>query len=407
MTFWKTLRVAWEGLMMNKGRSLLTTLGVIIGVAAVIVMLAVSAGAEAEIAAQINALGTNLIMVLPSFSRGSFRPGSAPPSLTYADLAVIQSRVPDILGVSAEQDTSQNVTGNSDTLTGVAVVGTTPGFTLVREYPVAVGRFILDSDEQYVAKVAVLGHDVATELFGDPRSAVGQSVKIGSAQCVVIGVMSAKGVVGNTNYDSRVYIPITLFFEKFAFARFGSDRLNVVYVSALSPKDMTLVMSDLRTVLMQILGTTAAAPGFQLTTQESIINAQASTTATFRNLLGWVAGISLVVGGIGIMNIMLVSVSERTREIGLRQALGARQRDVRLQFLLEAFVLSLMGGIAGIVVGVVGSLLLNALGTMQTQLVGVSIPLSFGAAAAVGIFFGYYPATQAAQLDPIVALRHE
>jgi putative ABC transport system permease protein len=155
------------------------------------------------------------------------------------------------------------------------------------------------------------------------------------------------------------------------------------------------------------LGTDASAPGFTMTTQDSIIDMRASTTATFRNLLAWVAAISLVVGGIGIMNIMLVSVTERTREIGLRQALGARPRDVQLQFLLEAIVLSLLGGLAGILIGVGGSWLFNEFGSMRTVLVTASIPLSFGAAAAVGIFFGYYPATQAAKLDPIVALRHE
>ncbi len=407
MSFWKTLKVAWEGLMMNKARSLLTTLGVIIGVAAVIVMLAVSAGAEAEIADQINALGANLILIMPSFSRGGFARGAMPATLTYNDLAQIEANMTNILGVSAEQNTSQTVATANDTLTDVSIVGTTPGFTAVREYPVAVGRFILDSDNAYAAKVAVLGYDVATEFFGDAQSAIGQKVKIGTAQCIVVGVMSSKGVVGNTDYDSRVYVPITLVFKKFSYARFGSDRLNVVYVSADSRKDMTLVMSELDTVLLKDPGDDRGRAGVQLTTQDSIINAQASTTATFRNLLGWVAAISLVVGGIGIMNIMLVSVSERTREIGLRQALGARPRDVRLQFLLEAFVLSLLGGLAGIIIGVGGSILFNALGTMRTQIVVASVPLSFGAAAAVGIFFGYYPATQAAQLDPIVALRHE
>ena len=407
MSFWKTLKVAWEGLMMNKARSLLTTLGVIIGVAAVIVMLAVSAGAEAEIADQINALGANLIMIMPSFTRGGFGPGAMPASLTYDDLAQIEANTTNILGISAEQNTSQDVKAPNGSLSDVSIVGTTSGFTAVREYQVAEGRFIIDSDNAYAAKVAVLGYDVATELFGDPQAAIGQWVKIGTAKCTVVGVMAAKGVVGNTNYDSRVYIPITLVFKKFTWARFGSDRLNVVYVSADSKKDMDIVMAQLDTVLVKILGTTAAAPGFSLTTQDSIINAQASTTETFRNLLGWVAAISLVVGGIWIMNIMLVSVSERTREIGLRQALGARPRDVQLQFLLEAFVLSLLGGLAGIVVGVGGSVLFNALGTMRTEIVVASIPLSFGASAAVGIFFGYYPATQAAQLDPIVALRHE
>jgi putative ABC transport system permease protein len=180
-----------------------------------------------------------------------------------------------------------------------------------------------------------------------------------------------------------------------------------VYVSAASKDVMDSVKSQLTTLVMQILGTTADSPGFQLTTQDSIITMRTSTTATFRNLLAWVAAVSLVVGGIGIMNIMLVSVTERTREIGLRQALGARPRDVQAQFLLEAVALSLIGGLIGVIAGVGGSYLFNRFGTMRTELVWSSIPLAFGAAAAVGIFFGYYPATKAAQLDPIEALRRE
>ena len=170
---------------------------------------------------------------------------------------------------------------------------------------------------------------------------------------------------------------------------------------------MDSVMQQLPNVLYGLLGTDASSPGFGLTTQDSIIDTQASTTEAFRDLLAWVAGVSLLVGGIGIMNIMLVSVTERTREIGLRQALGARPRDVRLQFLTEAVVLSLIGGLIGVLAGVGGSYLFDALGTMRTELVTASIPLAFGAAAVVGIFFGYYPATKAAQLDPIEALRRE
>jgi putative ABC transport system permease protein len=204
-----------------------------------------------------------------------------------------------------------------------------------------------------------------------------------------------------------MYIPITVVFKKFTRARFGGNDLHMVYVSAESKKTMDDVMAQLNKQIMRVLGTTPESPGFALMTQDSIIDAQASTTEAFRNLLAWVAAISLVVGGIGIMNIMLVSVTERTREIGLRQALGARPRDVRLQFLLEAVMLSLIGGLVGVLAGVGGSYLFNELGTMRTALVPASVPLAFGAAAAIGIFFGYYPATQAAQLDPIEALRRE
>ncbi|MBN1810397.1 MAG: ABC transporter permease, partial [Anaerolineae bacterium] len=404
----RTLKVAWEGVTLNKVRSFLTTLGVIIGVAAVIVMLAVSAGAEAEIADQINALGANLIVVMPSFSRGGFGPGSSPPpGLAYADLTTLEGELTGINGISAEQSTTQDIKGGNTTLEEISVVGTTPSFTKVREYALAEGRFITDEDNERTNKIVVLGYDIAQELFGGVSEAIGQSIKIDSTKFIVVGVMAQKGLVGNTNYDERVYIPITVVFKKFTNARFGSDTLRMVYVSAESKDTMDDVMDQLSREIMKLYGTTAESPGFTLTTQDSIIDAQASTTEAFRNLLGWVAGISLVVGGIGIMNIMLVSVTERTREIGLRQAMGARPRDVLLQFLLEAVMLSLIGGIVGVLIGVGGSYAFNELGTMRTEIVTASVPLAFGAAAAVGIFFGYYPATQAAQLDPIEALRRE
>ena len=405
MNWMQTFKISWEGLTLNKVRSFLTTLGVIIGVAAVIIMLAVSAGAEAEIADQINGLGANLIMVMPSFSRGGVGGGQTA-SLTYDDIPVIAENVSGTSGVSAEQNTAQDVQAGGITLEGISIVGTTAGFTAVREYGVAEGRFLSDEDTDRTNKVAVLGADIARELFGD-QNPVGQSIKVGSVKLTVVGVMEDKGIVGSTDYDSRVYIPITVVFEKFTSTKFGGDNVRVVYVSAESRETMDDVMAQLNELVMSILDTTPESPGFSLTTQDSIIDAQSSTTEAFRDLLGWVAGVSLLVGGIGIMNIMLVSVTERTREIGLRQALGARPRDVQLQFLLEAIVLSLIGGLVGVLLGVGGSYLFNALGTMRTELVVSSIPLAFGAAAAVGIFFGYYPATKAAQLDPIVALRRE
>ena len=393
--------------MLNKARSFLTTLGVIIGVAAVIVMLAVSAGAEAEIADQINALGANLVMVMPAFTQGGFRAGAGRmPQLSYDDIATIQNGVTGINGVSAEQTTRQDIQGGGVMLEGVTVIGTTNDFTKVREYAITAGRFITDSDNDRALKVAVLGASVAEELFG-VVSPIGQPLKIGSTKFTIVGVMARKGVVGNTDYDSQIYIPLTVVFKRFTNARFGADAVNTLYVSAESRDAMADVMEQITRALVKAHDVDPASPDFQLITQDSIIDAQASTTETFRNLLGWVAAVSLVVGGIGIMNIMLVSVTERTREIGLRQALGARPLDVRLQFLLEAVMLSLIGGLVGVAAGVGGSHLFNALGTMRTELVVESIPLAFGAAAIVGIFFGYYPAAKAAQLDPIVALRRE
>jgi len=327
--------------------------------------------------------------------------------LTYDDLVVLESNLTGISGLSAEQGTTQDVKGGNVTVESISIVGTTSGFTSVRELSVATGRFLTDEDTDRTNKVAVLGYDLAAELFEDPETAVGQSVKIDSTKVTVVGVLDEKGVVGNTDYDSQIYVPITLVFDKWTNSRFGGENLRTVYISAQSEQMMSSVMDQLSNLIMGILDTTADSPGFQLMTQDSIIDMQTSTTETFRNLLGWVAGVSLLVGGIGIMNIMLVSVTERTREIGLRQALGARPRDVQLQFLLEAIVLSLIGGLMGVLIGVGGSWLFNEFGSLRTEVVWASVPLAFGAAAAVGIFFGFYPATKAAQLDPIVALRRE
>jgi len=346
------------------------------------------------------------------------------PGLSYDDIAAIAENVTGINGVSAEQTTTQDVKGSS-TLEDISIVGTTAGFPQVRDYQVALGRFLTDEDGDRANKVAVLGYDIAGELFGDPSASpwssdpgtggsgqvpgtsLGQKIKIDSTQFTVVGVMEEKGVVGNTDYDARIYIPLTVVFKHFTRARFGGDAVRLIYVSAESKDTMEGVMSQVTTLLAQRHDVEPSMPDFGLMTQDSIIDAQASTTEAFRNLLGWVAAISLVVGGIGIMNIMLVSVTERTREIGLRQALGARPRDVRRQFLFEAVTLSLIGGLVGVLAGVGGSYLFNELGTMRTELVPASIPLAFAAAAAVGIFFGYYPATKAAQLDPIEALRRE
>jgi len=407
MNLWQTFGIAWEGLTLNKVRSFLTTLGLIIGVAAVIIMMAVSNGAEAEVADQINAMGANLIMIQPAFGRGGVgRQAGPPPSLKYDDLATIEQNVTGINGLSAEQNARQTIKAGKVTLTEISIVGTTAGFMAVREYGVAQGRFVTEEDNDKINEVAVLGSGTAQELFGD-QDPIGQFIKIGSNKFTVVGVMDAKGVMGNTDYDSRIYIPIKTVFKKFVSNRFNRENLGVVYVSAQSKETLESVKSQLTTLVTQILGTTSDSPGFQLMTQDSIITMRTSATETFRNLLAWVAGVSLIVGGIGIMNIMLVSVTERTREIGLRQAMGARPRDVQFQFLLEAVALSLIGGLLGVAAGVGGSYLFNQLGSMRTELVWSSIPLSFGAAAAVGIFFGYYPATKAAQLDPIEALRRE
>lgn len=399
----KILRSAWEGLMLNKARSFLTTLGVIIGVASVIIMLAISAGTEAEIAKQINALGASLVIVSPA--KGI--PGSAR-TLLYDDALAIGEQVVGIVGVSAEQaPPPQNIKANNQTLGDISVIGTSAEFPEVRDYPLASGRYFNQSEDERKAKVAVLGSGIATDLFGD-TDPIGQVVTVGTTKLTVIGVMESKGIVSDVDYDGRIYIPVNLVFAKFMPSmNIGPERIRTIYVKAESPERIDSVITQITAVLAERHDVEVSDPDFSVQTQQDIIDTREATTAAFRDLLAWVAGVSLVVGGIGIMNIMLVSVTERTREIGLRQALGARPADVLLQFLLEAVILSLVGGLVGVMLGVGGSYIFGKFGSMQTALVPLSIPLAFGAAAIVGIFFGYYPAVQAAKLDPIVALRHE
>ena len=401
MTFFETLGIAWEGLTLNKVRSFLTTLGVIIGVGSVIMMLSVSAGAEAAIAEQINSLGADLIIVGPM--RGT--PGAAK-TFIYEDALAIAENVRGITGVSAEQFSTQDVKGGEGSLEAISILGVTADFPIVRDYELATGRFFTAEENDRKTKVAVLGYGIAQDLFG-AQDPFGQAVTIGSTSFTVIGVMEQKGIVADVDYDGRVYIPITVVFQKFDTRMVGSDRIRTVYVKAESRETMDSVIAQITALLAERHDVDPASPDFSVQTQQDIIATREATTEAFRSLLAWIAGVSLVVGGIGIMNIMLVSVTERTREIGLRQASGARPGDVRLQFLLEAIILSLAGGLVGVVAGVGGSYLFGELGTMRTELVPASIPLAFGAAAAVGIFFGYYPATQAAQLDPIEALRRE
>ncbi len=410
MNLWETIRVAWEGITSNKVRSLLTMLGIIIGVAAVIVMMAVSAGTETTIAEQIGTLGANLIIVSNQFSRrGPSAGGGFPESLDYDDVLAIDAQVSGIAGAAAEQmATSQIVRAGSVSIES-DVTGSMPSFPQVRGVPVAEGRFFTQEDLDRKAKVAVLGYQMAQDLFGE-ADPIGQSITAGRVKLTVIGVTAEKGSVGNTDYDQRVYVPLTLAFQRFTPSRrMIGERVMMIFVAAESQETIDSAIVQIENLLNRRHNVSGAEEDsfFGITTQNDIIESQEATTAAFRNLLTWVAGVSLLVGGIGIMNIMLVSVTERTREIGIRQAVGASPADVRLQFLIEALVLSLMGGLIGVAAGVGGSYLFGQTSDMRTVVVFESILLAFGSAATVGIFFGFYPANKAAQLDPIEALRHE
>lgn len=403
-------RVAWDAITKNKVRSLLTMLGIIIGVAAVIMVVAISAGTEATISDQITSLGSNLIFVSANFGRGgpeSLRGQSG--GLVFSDADAISQQVVGVTGVAVEQGASESIKGPQATLTDVSVLGTTVEFPTVRDMKVASGGYFTQDQVDHKEKVAVLGSTLAQSLFGtaDP---VGQYLSVGTAQLTVIGVMAPRGSVGGTDFDARLYTPITVVFQKFTpsqFARFLGNRVRLIYVKIDSPKSLSEVTNQIQLLLYQRHKVTADTADFTITTQQDIISTQESTTAAFRSLLAWVAGVSLLVGGIGIMNIMLVSVTERTREIGIRQSVGATTEDIRLQFLAEAVLLSIVGGLLGLLVGVSGSWLFGAASGMRTVIVPSSFLLAFGSATLVGIFFGYYPANRAAMLDPIEALRYE
>ena len=406
----EVLRISWEAILKNKVRTLLTMLGIIIGVAAVIIMIAISSGTEATIKDQITSLGANLVFITPNFTRnGPQRGGPDTGGLVYSDVTAIQQQIPNVAGVSVEQGVNATVSAGSVSLSSIAILGSLPDFLSVRGMSVASGRYFTDQENNDHVKVAVLGNSLATQLFGtsDP---IGQTVLANSTRLTVIGVLAHKGLVGDVDYDARLYTPIQVVLHYFIpsrFARFLGQQVRTIYVQIADPSKMNDTIQQINLLLLQRHKVSASSPDFTITTQQDIITAQGSTTAAFRNLLAWVAGVSLVVGGIGIMNIMLVSVTERTREIGIRQSVGATPNDIRWQFLSEALLLSLVGGIVGILFGVGGSYIFSRLGGMRTLVVPSSILLAFASAAAVGIFFGFYPANQAAQLDPIDALRHE
>ncbi|MFZ5916708.1 MAG: ABC transporter permease [Chloroflexota bacterium] len=401
MNLSEIMSVAWEGIASNKVRSLLTMLGIIIGVAAVIIMVAVSAGTEATIADQINSLGANLIIV--SARRGV--PGASK-TLIYDDVEAIALEIENITGVAAEQSPAPQTVKVGSMAIETTILGTTTDFPTVRDVPVEDGRFFNQAEVDRAVKVAVLGYGIAQDLFGD-EYAVGQSITIDATKFTVVGVMEEKGMVADVDYDGRVYIPITVVFQKFMPSALGDDKVKTIYTQAESQEDMDSVILQIESLLARRHDVTLENPDFTVQTQQDIIDTQEATTAAFRALLGWVAGVSLLVGGIGIMNIMLVSVTERTREIGIRQSVGARPSDVRWQFLIEALLLSLVGGLIGVVAGVGGAWIFGQVAEMRTVMVPGSIILAFGSAAVVGIFFGFFPANKAAQLDPIVALRHE
>lgn len=406
MTTRDILHETYSALAANKVRSGLTMLGIIIGISSVIAMLAIGQGAQQSIQSSIQSIGSNLVLVTPGAQRGpgftvSAGRGSAR-SLKLGDAAAIGVEISNIKGVAAEVTSRYQVTSKGKN-TNTSVIGTVPDYQTVRNVEVENGNFISDQNVSSASKIAVLGPTTASDLFGE-NSPIGQTIKINKIEFKVIGVTKSKGGSGFNNADDAVYIPISTA-ERFLT---GDDFVTTISVSAESAETTAQVQAAITDLLLDRHKIKdPAAADFSTLNQADIASTASSVTSIFTVLLGSVAGISLVVGGIGIMNMMLTTVTERTREIGLRKAIGAKRKDISLQFLIESVALTFLGGVIGVILGWLISFIITYFGVLQTQVSLFSVILAFSVSAFIGIVFGYYPARRAASLNPIEALRYE
>ena len=392
----------------NKARSGLTVLGIVIGISSVIAMISIGQGAQTSIESSIQSIGANLVMVSPGTQRGpgafvSQGRGSAR-TLTQDDANVIASEVTGVTAVAPEISGRYQVTSKGKN-TNTSVSGVTSAYPGVRNVSIDEGSFITDQQNRSLAKVAVLGPTTRDDLFGEGATGVvGQTFRIKGMEFKVVGITKTKGGSGFGSQDDMIFIPLT------SAQRFlaGGDYVSSVSVQAESPDMMSDVQAQITALLFvrhKITDPTQA--DFSVINQADIVASASSITGTLTMLLGAIAGISLLVGGIGIMNMMLTTVTERTKEIGLRKAIGAKQRDISIQFLVEAVTLTFLGGFFGTILGWLFAYAFSALGLIQTSVSLSSVLLAFGVSAGIGIVFGYYPAQKAAKMNPIDALRYE
>ena len=406
MNILNVIKISYRSLGRNKLRSFLTMLGIIIGVAAVIAMLAIGQGASTAVKQQIADLGTNMLIVFPSAVNqgGVNMQAGTVTRFTENDAIAIGEQCPAVEYVSpAVRVVTQVIAGGQNWRT--IIFGGYPSFFVIRNWQIESGNFFTGSDERAAANVCVIGQTVAENLFGSNSLPVGQMIRIRNIPFRVLGVLAPKGQSANgTDLDDIIIAPFSTVQKKLA----GTIYANVIFASAWSSSAIDEASTEITQLLRDRQKIPYSEPSdFTVRTQTEIANTAESTTKTMTLLLASIAGISLIVGGIGIMNIMLVSVTERTREIGIRMAVGARGSDVLTQFLIEALSLSFAGGILGVVLGVLASQLVSNLQKWPIVIAPESIALAFIFAAAIGIFFGWYPARKAANLNPIEALRYE
>jgi len=389
----------------NKARSGLTMLGIVIGIASVIAMVAIGNGAQKSIEENIESLGSNLLTVRPgAVSSGGVRGArGGAETLTNDDATAISQQVPNVTGVASEVTVNEQLAAPG-TNSNAQVDGTTADYATIHNLSIAEGTFLSDSQVSARAKVAVLGPTVRDDLFGEGADALGQKVRINGTEFTVIGISATKGGSGFGSTDEEVFVPLSTAQQYLS----GGKHVSSIGVQAASADTTDQVEADITTLLLErhkISDPTKA--DFSILNQADILSTASSVTGTFTALLAAVAGISLIVGGIGIMNMMLTSVTERTREIGLRKAIGAREQDISSQFLLEAVMLTVIGGGVGVLLGWGIATIATASGLLTASVSLSSIALAFGVSAAIGIAFGWYPARRAARMNPIDALRFE
>lgn len=405
--FKSTFKMAILSLKTNKMRSSLTSLGIIIGVGAVIVMLAIGTGASTKVTKDMEAMGSNLLTIRSAAAnQAGVRVGMGTrPSLTLKDARAIRRYVRGVESVAPVSNGSKQVVyGNQNWQT--TVYGTTASYLSIKSYEILTGRNFTKEDIQNSAKVAIIGSTVATELFGD-MNPVGKTIRVDGVPFRIVGLLKTKGSTGPFDNDDLIFIPITTA-QKKVFGVYFPGTVNMIVVKAQNPEVMTYTEEDIDEILTirHNIGVNQE-KDFEIRNSAEFQERLKSTVKTFSILLGSIASVSLLVGGIGIMNIMLVSVTERTREIGIRMAIGARASDIRKQFLIEALMLAIIGGMIGVVAGVITAKIVTAFSDLTTEISAFSIILSLGFSALVGVIFGFYPAYKASLLNPIEALRYE